>query len=237
MSPETVPPRARPGPHPVACVRGADVDYAAGLRWQGEAMQAVRERGAEALALIEHRPVYTMGRRGGRASLRTPPEELRASVVDVDRGGDITWHGPGQIVGYPVLGLRARGMAAADYVHALEALLIEVLAAFDVSASVVAGRPGVWVDGAKVAAIGVAIRGGVSRHGFALNVVPDLSWFEDIVPCGIDDASVTSMARLLGHAPSMDAVVTATRRAFEARFDSVLHDAAPAWVDEEAVTA
>lgn len=202
----------------VRCALGADVDYDEGLRWQRSSVEVVRDGGPEALALIEHRPVYTMGRRGGRTSLLVPPEALRAPVVDVDRGGDLTWHGPGQLVGYPILHLRRRGFGAADYVRALEALLIDVLAAFEVGATVVPGRPGVWAGGAKVAAIGVAIRGGVSSHGFALNVAPDLGWYADIVPCGLGDATVTSMERLLASPPSMPAVIEATRAAFEARF-------------------
>lgn len=217
-------PHAPRPPRLVSCVLGTEIDYAEGLRWQSAAADRVREGGQESLALIEHTPVYTMGRRGGRASLLVPPEMLRAPVVDVDRGGDLTWHGPGQLVGYPILDLRARGLGAVDYVRRLEATLIDVLAAFGIEAGTVAGRPGVWADGAKVAAIGVAVRRGVTRHGFALNVAPDLRWFADIVPCGIDDAGVTSMGALLDEAPSMPAVVEATRRAFEARFESVLRD-------------
>ncbi|MEX2372449.1 MAG: lipoyl(octanoyl) transferase LipB [Dehalococcoidia bacterium] len=206
---------ARPS---IACYRAAGVDYAAGLRWQHATAEAVRGGGREALALIEHAPVYTMGRRGGRASLLVPPETLGAPLVDVERGGDVTWHGPGQLVGYPILHLRARDIRAADYVRLLEATLVDALAALEVDAAPVAGRPGVWVRGEKVAAIGVAIRGGVSMHGFALNVAPDLAWFDAIVPCGIAGAGVTSIERVTGGAPSMDAAVEAVRAAFEARF-------------------
>ena len=201
------------------------VDYAAALGWQRDTAAAVRSGGREALVLLEHTPVYTMGRRGGRASLTVAPEELRAPVVDIERGGDITWHGPGQLVGYPILDLRARGLHAVDYVHRLECVLVDALAAFEVDAGVVAGRPGVWVDGAKVSAIGVAIRSGVSLHGFALNVAPDLAWFDDIVPCGLAGAPVTSLARILGSPPLMDDAVDAVRAAFEARFESALVDA------------
>ncbi len=223
----TVTPAARPTHRTVGLARGADVDYDAGLRWQQRAAEAVRDGLGESLALLEHRPVYTMGRRGGRASLLVPPESLRAPVVDIDRGGDLTWHGPGQLVGYPILDLRGRGLRPADYVRTLEALLADVLGAFEVAAAPVPGRPGVWAGEAKVAAIGVSIRGGVSGHGFALNVAPDLRWYGDIVPCGLVDAGVTSMERLLGEAPAMEDVVRATCEVFEARFGCLLAEPVP----------
>ncbi len=213
-----------------ADVHGPSVDllasgvapYERALHWQRERAAAVRLGAREALALVEHEPIYTMGRRGGRASLRLAPDAMPAPIVDVERGGDLTWHGPGQLVGYPILDLRRRELRAADYVRHLEAMLIEVLAGFGLRAGLVAGRPGVWVADAKIAAIGVAIRGGVSSHGFALNVAPDLRWYDPIVPCGLADASVTSMAALLGHAPVFDDVVAASRAAFERRFDASL---------------
>jgi len=214
----------------VDCLVARDVPYEAALTWQHERADALRSAlgGREAVALIEHEPVYTMGRRGGRASMLVPPEAMPAPVVDIERGGDVTWHGPGQLVGYPILDLRARGLRAADYVRALERLLLDVLGEFGLDASTVAGRPGVWVGGAKVAAIGVAIRGGVSSHGFALNVAPDLGWYDAIVPCGLADASVTSMATLLPEPPTMPVVIEATRAAFERQFASHLVEADPA---------
>ena len=208
----------------IDCLRATDVDYRRALAWQRETAAMVRDGGREALALIEHASVYTMGRRGGRESLAVAPEALRAPVVDVERGGDITWHGPGQLVGYPILDLRTRGLRPADYVHRLERVLIDALASFEVDAGVVTGRPGVWVAGEKIAAIGVAIRGGVSMHGFALNVAPDLAWFDDIVPCGLADARATSLAQVLEAGPSMDAMADAVHAAFEAYFDVTLVD-------------
>lgn len=209
-------------PQSVDLLRAREVSYETALAWQRRRQESVRTGGREALALIEHSPVYTMGRRGGRDSIRVPVDVLGAPVVDIERGGDVTWHGPGQVVGYPILNLRQRGLRAADYVHALETLLIDALRRFDVCATTVRGRPGVWVQGAKVAAIGVAIRGGVSMHGFALNVAPDLQWFDAIVPCGITDATVTSLALSTPHAPSIEAVVEVVREAFEAQFGSRL---------------
>ena len=130
----------------------------------------------------------------------------------------MTWHGPGQLVGYPILDLRTRGLRVADYVRLMEAMLIEVLDGFGIEASTVAGRPGVWVGNAKVAAVGIAVRGGVAFHGFALNVDPDLAWYDAIVPCGLADASVTSMQELCPESPSIGAVVEAMTAAFERRF-------------------
>jgi lipoyl(octanoyl) transferase len=221
----------------VDVMRASGVPYEAALAWQRERAAALRERTREgereALALIEHEPVYTMGLRGGRDSLRVTPEVLPAPLVDVERGGDVTWHGPGQLVGYPILDLRARDLRAADYVHALEALLVEVLAEFGIGGTAVRGRPGAWVGDAKVAAIGLAIRGGVTMHGFALNVASDLGWYDAIVPCGIADAPVTSMAALLGggpgsEAPEVGAVTEAVQAAFERRFACALEPADPA---------
>ena len=214
----------------------SDVPYADALRWQHDRVEAVREGAGEALALIEHTPAYTMGRRGGRASVRLDEADLRAPVIDVERGGDLTWHGSGQLVGYPILDLRARGLRVADYIRLLESVLIEVLDGFGLEAATVAGRPGVWVEDAKIAAIGVAVRGGIAFHGFALNVAPDLSWYDPIVPCGLADASVTSMQELRTEAPSMGEVVGMTRAVFERRFTARLRDS-DASVLREAVSA
>ncbi len=202
------------------------VDYHVALAWQRATAEALRRGvGSEAIALIEHTPVYTMGARGGRSTVLAPLEALPARLVDTDRGGDITWHGPGQLVAYPILDLRRRSLRAADYIRRLEAVVIDTLAAFGLHAEVVRGRPGVWSGGAKVAAIGVRIHGGISHHGVALNVDPDLAWYDHIVPCGIRDAGVTSMSALLGAPPPMEQVVDAFRAAFAACFDVELVDA------------
>ena len=214
----------------VRCLRACDVDYGVALAWQHEIAAALRSTPSdaplhEAVALIEHAPVYTMGARGGRATLRVEVEALPAPLVDTDRGGDITWHGPRQLVAYPILHLRRRGLGAGDYLERLEAMLLDTLAAFGIEAVLVPGRRGVWVANDKIAAMGVRIQGGVSNHGIALTVSPDLDWFAPIVPCGLEDAGVTSMARALGAAPDIEAVVAAMRAAFERRFDCTLVDA------------
>lgn len=211
--------------------RSDDADYRTSLEWQVATATTVREsRGIrvspEALALVQHRPVYTLGARADGSNVLTPAPVLAergAEVVEVDRGGDVTFHGPGQLVAYPILDLHARGIRPVDYVRLLEQTVIDVLEGFDLRGERVRGRPGVWVNGAKVAAIGVRVSRGVSTHGLALNVDTDLSWFDAIVPCGLPDAEVTSLARLLeSAAPSFDAVVAAYRTVFEQRFDSRL---------------
>lgn len=151
----------------------------------------------DTILLLEHESVYTAGR-------RTEPFERPMDgtpVVDVDRGGKITWHGPGQLVGYPIVHLPA-ALDVIPHVRRLEEVLIKTCADFGLATQRIKGRSGVWVVGAgidrKVAAIGVRVAQGVSMHGFALNCNNDLSWFDRIVPCGISDASVTTLSRELG---------------------------------------
>jgi len=159
----------------------------------------VEGRVPDTVLLLEHQPIYTAGK-------RTDPWDRPfdgTPVVDVDRGGKITWHGPGQLVGYPIMRLPDR-VYVVDYVRRLEAALIAVCADLGVTATRVKGRSGVWIAGAdgeqdrKAAAIGVRVARGVTMHGFALNCECDLAWFDRIVPCGITDASVTSLTRELG---------------------------------------
>ena len=203
------------------------IAYDAAWNWQRETAAALRSGlGAEALAILQHEPVFTFGRRVRPEHLLSTREELEArggALVESDRGGDVTFHGPGQAVVYPILDLRSRGLGPSDYVRRLEATIIEALAAFDMAGERVDSRPGVWVDGAKVAAIGVRVQqGGVTTHGFALNVDCDLSWYDAIVPCGIAGVTVTSLARILGSSPGMEAVEDAICEAFENVFDSEL---------------
>ncbi|MDA0353536.1 MAG: lipoyl(octanoyl) transferase LipB [Chloroflexi bacterium] len=217
--------------------RADAVDYRIALDWQLATAEAIRDsRGApasngavsEVLALIQHRPVYTLGARADGSNILVSRDALAAcdaTVIETDRGGDVTFHGPGQLVVYPILDLHARGIRPVDYVRLLEQTAIDVLEAFDLRGERVRGRPGVWIDGAKVAAVGVRVSRGVSTHGLALNVDTDLAWFDAIVPCGIADAEVTSMARLLEVAPRFEDVVDAYRVVFEQRFDSHLVDA------------
>ena len=179
----------------------------AGLVPYEQAWSRQREIHAEVVAgtapdtvlLLEHPPVYTAGK-------RTEPWERPLDgtpVIDVDRGGKITWHGPGQLVGYPILRL-PDPIDVVAYVRRMERVLIDVCAELGVGAGQVAGRSGVWLPAdergpdRKVAAIGIRVSQGVTLHGFAINCSPDLSWFDRIVPCGISDAGVTSLSKELG---------------------------------------
>jgi lipoic acid synthetase len=172
------------------------------------------------LLLLEHHPVYTVGLRGTLDNLRVPPADLGAEVVATDRGGDVTWHGPGQLVGYPVVSTAA---SPREHVDAVEQLVIDACAGLGLAGlGRVAGAPGVWVDPdgpapRKICAIGVRRSRGRTMHGFALNVDPDLSWFDRIVPCGIPDKGVTSLAAE-GVAVEMRRVVDAVVEAAAARW-------------------
>lgn len=158
------------------------------------------------LLLLEHPPVFTAGRR--TLDNERPIDGSR--VIDVDRGGKITFHGPGQIVGYPIVKLRD-SFDVVGFVRELENALIEVCKEFGISTERYCERSGVWIRDSKgdrkIAAIGIRVAKGVTMHGFALNVSPDLSYYEKIVPCGISDAGVTSLAAELGAAPSVAEVL------------------------------
>jgi len=165
--------------------------------------QRVADEIPDTVLLLEHEPVFTAGRRTTPLERPLPGATRGAEVVDVDRGGKITWHGPGQLVGYPVVRL-GEPLDVVAYVRRLEALLIDVCEGLGVPATRVEGRSGVWVPAdergseRKVAAIGVRVSRGVTMHGFALNADADLGWFGLIVPCGIADAGVTSLSAELG---------------------------------------
>lgn len=167
----------------------------------------------DVLLLLEHPHVLTVGVRGdgGRSHIIAPPAELTARRVEVHetgRGGDVTYHGPGQIVGYPILDLRPDRCDVRRYVRDLETVLIRTAADYGVAAGRVEGWTGVWVGQEKLAAIGVRISRWVTSHGFAFNVETDLSYFNLIVPCGIPDRGVTSLSRLLGQSLSAAEVET-----------------------------
>jgi lipoyl(octanoyl) transferase len=202
-------------------IRAGVVPYEQAWEMQREVhARRVAGEGPDTLLLLEHPSVYTAGK-------RTEPHERPADgipVVDVDRGGKITWHGPGQLVGYPIVAL-PDPVDVVAYVRRLEGALIEVCAGLGVTAGRVEGRSGVWLPAdepgqghrpeRKVAAIGIRVARGVTMHGFALNCDPDLGAFGAIVPCGIPDAGVTSLSAELGRAvpvaAAIDAVETAMR--------------------------
>ncbi|HEX6465484.1 MAG TPA: lipoyl(octanoyl) transferase LipB [Vicinamibacterales bacterium] len=204
------------------------VDYCEALDLQKNLVEQ-RKRGVipDQLLLLEHPHVITLGvrNRSERSHVLASDEALAADGIqlfETGRGGDVTYHGPGQLVGYPIIDLKPDRCDVHRYVRDLEETLIRAVAAFGIRAVRIKGLTGIWVgasrDAAKLAAIGVRISRWVTSHGFALNVNTDLSRFGLIVPCGLGDKDVTSMERLLGHRVSMDEVAGAVARAFESVF-------------------
>jgi lipoyl(octanoyl) transferase len=164
----------------------------------------------DTLLLVEHEPVITLGRRGSRANILSTSAELASEGIQVhpvERGGDVTYHGPGQLVVYPIIQLTQRGLSLSRFVDMLEESIIQVLADFGIQAGRNPKHRGVWVSHRKVAALGVAIRRWVSFHGIALNVSPNMDHFCHINPCELRSEQVTSMAELLGETPSMEGVI------------------------------
>ncbi len=190
------------------------VAYERALAWQ-EALLKKRGQGehGDTLLLLEHPPVFTLGR-GGKVQHLLNPRQV--PVYRVGRGGDVTFHGPGQLVGYPVIALTGHDVHA--YLRALEAVLVATLRAYGLEACRREGLTGVWVGEEKIASIGVGVRRWVTYHGFALNVDPDLSYFSDIVPCGLAGVRMTSMARLLGCPVSLPAVKALVADIFARQF-------------------
>jgi lipoyl(octanoyl) transferase len=200
------------------------VPYAEGLELQ-KAMVERRKADAipDQLLLLQHPPVITLGvkTRNDRSHVLATPEALAAEGVEIfetGRGGDVTYHGPGQLVGYPIISLKPDRCDVHQYVRDLEEVLILTAAAFGVTAERIEGLTGVWVGSEKLAAIGVRISRWVTSHGFAFNVTTNLAHFGLIVPCGITDRGVTSLERLLGRAVDMVEVEDAAVRAFESVF-------------------
>ena len=175
----------------------------------------------DTLLLLEHPHIYTLGRRGRRADILVDDDALRRLGVEMyvtDRGGETTYHGPGQLVGYPIVDLRRWGGGVRRYVETLERALIGALAEYGIAAHSDGKPTGVWVADAKIAAIGVRVSRHVTMHGFALNVCPDLSFFDHIVPCGMADGRVTSMAQEIGREVAVADAAQAMTQAFGRAF-------------------
>ena len=187
------------------------VDYAAGLELQRD--RVARRKGGDipdTLLLLEHPHVYTLGRNANPANILYSRErlaELGAEVFETNRGGDVTYHGPGQLVGYPILDLTQHRRDLAWYMRSLEEVFIRAAADFGIRAGRVQGCTGVWVGNAKLVAMGVHVSRWVTSHGFALNVAPDMRYFDYIVPCGLRNKRVTSLEILLGRRPDMESVI------------------------------
>jgi lipoyl(octanoyl) transferase len=237
----------------ISVVQLGQVEYGEGLRLQRKLVD-LRKAGAigDVLLLLEHSPVITLGRNAKAAHVLASADALAARGVEVfecDRGGDVTFHGPGQLVGYPIFDLRGyessqfsvlsslsesnplrrKTLGAVDYVRRLEEVLIRTCGDFGVATKRVAGLTGVWTEAepaGKIAAIGVHISRSVTSHGFALNVNTDLSYFNLIVPCGITARPVISMKNELGHALDLSAVAQSVSRNFGSVFGQQMH-----WVE------
>jgi len=178
------------------------VPYDDCLELQERAVERLRSgQGPEQLLLLEHPNVFTLGRGADSANILADQQQLQSKAVEVHetgRGGDVTYHGPGQLVGYPIINLKPDRCDVHRYVRDIEEVLIRTLAEFGVAGTRIAGLTGVWVGNEKIGAIGVRIARWITSHGFALNVNTDLSYFKMIVPCGITDKGVTSLSRVLG---------------------------------------
>jgi lipoyl(octanoyl) transferase len=225
----------------ISIVQLGTVDYALGLRLQQQ-LVALRkeEKIGDVLLLLEHKPVITLGRNAKAKNVVASPEFLkqrRVELFECDRGGDVTFHGPGQIVGYPIFDLRGfptpdgkrKTLGVIEFVRRMEDVLMRTCADFGIPTKRVPGLTGVWTDQepeAKVAAIGVHISRSVTSHGFALNVNTDLSYFNLIVPCGITSKPVTSMQKELGRALDLNTIAESISRNFGVVFESQM-----LWVD------
>jgi len=199
------------------------VAYDEGLRLQQEYAQQRRSGSIpDTLLLCTHPPVYTLGTKAHDGDVL---DRARAEVVRTDRGGEVTWHGPGQVVGYVIADLDARGRDLHAHCRRLEEVMIRALRDHGIEGERVEGLTGVWVDGGrnKIGALGVRVRRWISTHGFALNVDCDLSYFDGIIPCGIEDRGVTSMVRVLGRDTPIDIelVKESCARAFQEVFRPV----------------
>jgi len=185
-------------------------DFANALALQEEIVAKKRADPShpDELLLLEHEPVYTIGRTPDQSSL-LGAAHLPHPLFAINRGGQATYHGPGQLMGYPIIDLRGCGQDLHKYLRWLEQLLIEMLAQYEIAATQRASLTGVWIDDRKIASIGVGVRHWITMHGFALNVCGDLSPFNQIVPCGIDNVAMTSMERETGQPFSVAGVATA----------------------------
>jgi lipoate-protein ligase B len=197
--------------------------YELGLQLQERLLQERREQDSDVLLLLEHPPVITLGRGAKANHLRLPEATLAARGIPVHRvgrGGDVTYHGPGQLVGYPIVDLTAQGRDLHCFLRLLEETLLTTLAAFGLRGRRQPGCTGVWIGDAKIASIGIGVRHWISWHGFALNVSTDLRAFDSIVPCGLAGVTMTSMEALLGAPIPLAAVEAVLIDAFARSFTS-----------------
>jgi lipoyl(octanoyl) transferase len=191
--------------------------FQGGLKLQEAQVERCLATGEEVIFLLEHEPVYTIGRLPDKSSLG-PVERLPYPSFEINRGGQATYHGPGQLVAYPILDLRARERDLHLYLRNLEGVLIDLLAGFGIASERVPGKTGVWVQQRKIASIGVGVRKWISMHGLALNVASDLHGFDHIVPCGLAGVTMTSISRELDREVGLDEVKARLPGHFERAF-------------------
>ena len=156
--------------------------------------ELIKKTGKDTLILLEHNHIYTLGKNANRDNILKNDCE----IIQTDRGGDVTYHGPGQLIGYPIINLKRIGLGVKSYVNHIESLLIAVVHEHNIDAHTKKGKPGVWVDNKKIGSIGIRVSHGVTTHGFSLNVNTDMNYFSNIISCGIDDVLMTSMEKELG---------------------------------------
>jgi len=156
--------------------------------------QLIQNGGKNTLFLVEHDHIYTLGKNANPKNILKD----NCEIVQTDRGGDVTYHGPGQLVGYPIIDLKKTGMGIKSYVKNIESLLIATLHDYSIDAHTKEEKPGVWIQNKKIGSIGIHVSRGVTTHGFSLNVNTDMNYFSNIIPCGIDDVLMTSMEKELG---------------------------------------
>ena len=199
-------------------------DYTEAWKLQSDIVSA-RIKGmidTDIILFLEHPTVFTLGRRGGLDHLLVSEEFLKTSgipIVHVERGGNITFHGPGQLVAYPIVNLKARGIGVVDFVEALEDVMLATVRTWGIAAERNPANRGIWVGNNKMGSIGLAIRKGISFHGLALNINIDLTPFSWIQPCGLQGVCMTSMKQELGREVSMDEVCAAVKKQFESVLD------------------
>lgn len=209
------------------------MDYSRVLHLQEKIRADVMEdRRKNTLLLVEHNPVYTIGRNGNESNILLPTKQLREEGIDVHhikRGGDVTYHGPGQIVGYPIVNLKSLRKGIKEYVNCLEDLFIQLLdKEYGIAAYKDTGKyTGVWVDDTKITAIGIEVKKWVTIHGFAFNVNTNLDHFKQIIPCGLSDKGVTSLLELTGEKQNMDQILKKV-----ANYFCEIFNVAPTYIDK-----
>lgn len=187
----------------------------------------------DVLLLLQHPPIFTIGRFAGQEDMMAPAETLAREAIAVfrtNRGGGITYHGPGQLVGYPILNLKEHRLSVREYIWKLEAANIKLLLDFDIRGYRVASYPGVWVNGKKICSVGLRISRGITSHGFALNVNTDLHHFEYINPCGLSSKVMTSLSEVLGYPMEVEALIGALLDSFSTTFGLEIKQGGDEWL-------